>query len=47
MNFSQCIQIIRGLFPALVREDLVDWKAHEPQIILKIEVQQLKEWTVC
>ena len=33
------------LFPALIRENSAESKAHDPHIILKIELQHLKEWT--
>ena len=45
VNFSQCILIAKGilfLFPALIRSNSAERKAHDPDIILKIEVQHLK-----
>ena len=35
------------LFPALIRYNSAEWEAHSPHIILKIELQHLKQWTVC
>ena len=40
-NFSQCILIAKGilfLFPALIRSNSAERKAHDTDIILKIEL---------
>ena len=45
MNFSQCIQITKVILffiSGIISSDSAEWKAHDPQIILKIEMQYLK-----
>ena len=43
MNFLQIAhKVYYFLFLALIRQKSAEWKAHDPRIIFKIEVQHLK-----